>query len=375
MTTTTVDPQVNKCSGTGCDKDATMLCPNCVKLGKSAYFCSQECFAKNWKTHKFSHVVEDGNRQESWLTYRPEFSGFSFSGPLRPHRLSEWRVVPDHILKPDYAIDGIPHSEENKELGHIIIHTPEQIEKIRYVCKLTSEILSIAGKVAKPGVTTDEIDRVVHDACIERNCYPSPLNYNGFPKSCCTSVNEVICHGIPDMRELENGDIVNVDVSCFYDGYHGDMNETWFIGDVDEQSKLLVNTTKESLDLAIKSVRPGILFREIGNVISKHVNKQGLSVVRAYCGHGIGELFHGIPSIPHYAKNRTKGVMKVGNIFTIEPMINLGSYYAMLWDPDEWTATTKDGKRSAQFEHTLLVTETGCEVLTQREWGSYIDRF
>jgi len=321
----------------------------------------------------FSEKIQENN-EYSWLTYRPEFRGFTFSGSLRPSSLSERRVVPDHIGKPDYALDGIPHSEVDRKNGPIVVHTPEQIEKIRYVCKLTSEILSLAGKVARPGVTTDEIDRVVHEACIERNCYPSPLNYNEFPKSCCTSINEVICHGIPDMRELENGDIVNVDVSVFYDGFHGDMNETWFIGEVDEQSKLLVDSTKECLDLAIASVKKGTLFRDIGKVISKYINKKNFQVVRDYCGHGIGELFHGAPSVPHYSNNRTKGVLKPGNVFTIEPMINSGSFHSMLW-PDEWTSTTKDGKRSSQFEHTLLVTETGCEVLTKREWGSYIDRF
>jgi len=245
---------------------------------------------------------------------------------------------------------------------------------MRTVCKYTAEVLATAGKMAKAGTTTDEIDRVVHDECIERNCYPSPLNYKGFPKSCCTSINEAICHGIPDQRELQDGDIVNLDVSVFYDGFHGDMNETWFIGEVDNESRHLVNTTKECLDLAIQAVKPGFFYRDIGNVISKHANKNGLQVVKTYCGHGVGELFHCSPNVPHYAKNRAVGVMKPGHVFTIEPMINLGSWHDVLW-PDNWTAVTRDGRRSAQFEHTLLVVEGGVEVLTTRPWGSYIERF
>eukprot|EP01121_Diplochlamys_sp_Union-15-3_P003641 TRINITY_DN13583_c0_g1_i1.p1 TRINITY_DN13583_c0_g1~~TRINITY_DN13583_c0_g1_i1.p1 ORF type:complete len:229 (+),score=33.21 TRINITY_DN13583_c0_g1_i1:496-1182(+) len=228
--------------------------------------------------------------------------------------------------------------------------------------------------MAKPGVTTDEIDRVVHESIIERGAYPSPLNYKGFPKSCCTSLNEVICHGIPDSRELQDGDICNVDISVFYDGCHGDLNETWLIGNVDEKYKKLVQATYECLELAIQIVKPGELFRNVGNVISKHARQNGFSVVRNYCGHGIGRLFHSAPSVPHYGKNKAFGFMKPGHVFTIEPMINEGVWKDTLW-PDGWTSTTVDGKRSAQFEHTLLVTPDGCEVLTKRIRGTYLDRF
>jgi len=240
--------------------------------------------------------------------------------------------------------------------------------------KLAAEVIEAAGKVAKPGVTTDEIDRVVHEKCIALGCYPSPLNYRKFPKSVCTSVNEVICHGIPDNRELLDGDICNVDVTVFADGVHGDVNETWLIGNVADEHKRLVQTAYECLDFAIKAVRPGQLYREIGNIINKHATKNGCSVVRTYCGHGIGELFHTGPNVPHYANNKAIGVMRPGHIFSIEPMINAGKWGDELW-PDEWTAVTRDGKRSAQFEHTLLVTEDGVEVLTQRRNGSYLDRF
>jgi len=234
--------------------------------------------------------------------------------------------------------------------------------------------LEVAGKVAKPGVTTDEIDRVVHEKCIELGCYPSPLNYRLFPKSVCTSVNEVVCHGIPDSRELEDGDICNVDVTVFVDGVHGDVNETYLIGNVADEQRHLVTTAYECLQIGIKAVRPGQLYREIGNLINKHATQNSCSVVKTYCGHGIGELFHTAPNVPHYANSKAIGVMKPGHIFTIEPMINAGKWADELW-PDDWTAVTRDGKCSAQFEHTLLVTPTGVEVLTQRLHGTYLDRF
>jgi len=244
------------------------------------------------------------------------------------------------------------------------VKSPKQIEALREVCRFGREVLDIAGKAVRVGITTEEIDIIVHQAILERNCYPSPLNYYHFPKSCCTSVNEIICHGIPDSRPLEDGDIVNIDITTYFNGHHGDLNETFLVGNVDPDSVRLINTTRECLEKAIEIVKPGTLYREVGNVISKHAHSQGFSVVRSYCGHGIGELFHAAPSIPHYAKNKAVGVMKPGHVFTIEPMINSGTWHDVLW-PDGWTSATKDGKRSAQFEHTLLVTETGCEVLTK----------
>jgi len=215
----------------------------------------------------------------------------------------------------------------------------------------------------KPGITTDEIDEIVHKATIERNCYPSPLNYRKFPKSVCTSVNEAICHGIPDRRKLVEGDIVNIDVSAYYDGFHGDLNATYPVGEIDEDSKKLIRTTREALDAAIAICKPGVLFRDIGKVIEPIARKDGCSVVRNYTGHGIHELFHCNPNIPHYAKNKAIGSMKPGMAFTIEPMINLGTFEGVHW-PDDWTCTTTDGRRSAQFEETLLITETGVEVIT-----------
>eukprot|EP00211_Chloroparvula_japonica_P017002 CAMPEP_0119125120 /NCGR_PEP_ID=MMETSP1310-20130426/4494_1 /TAXON_ID=464262 /ORGANISM="Genus nov. species nov., Strain RCC2339" /LENGTH=279 /DNA_ID=CAMNT_0007115151 /DNA_START=290 /DNA_END=1126 /DNA_ORIENTATION=- len=276
------------------------------------------------------------------------------------------KALPE-IGRPDYAdhAEGYPKSEVDARHSVITIHTEDEIATMRTVCRLGREVLDIAGRMIKPGVTTEEIDIAVHEACMERQCYPSPLNYRGFPKSCCTSVNEVICHGIPDSRPLEDGDICNVDITVYFQGFHGDLNETFFVGNVDEESKKLVKVTYECLEKAIAKVKPGELYRNIGNVITKHANANGFSVVKSYCGHGIGRLFHTNPNVPHYAKNKAIGVMKPGHIFTIEPMINVGRWQDILW-PDDWTSVTRDGKRSAQFEQTLLVTETGCEILTGR---------
>jgi len=224
--------------------------------------------------------------------------------------------------------------------------------------------LDTAASHIRPGITTDELDEIVHNATIERNAYPSPLNYRGFPKSVCTSVNEVICHGIPDKRKLVEGDIINIDVTAYYQGFHGDLNETYPVGNIDDAAKKLLSTARQCLDDAIKICKPGALFREVGKVIEPIARTNGCAAVRTYTGHGINNLFHTSPNIPHYAKNKAVGSMKPGMCFTIEPMINLGQHWDVLHWPDNWTATTIDGNRSAQFEETLLITETGVEVLT-----------
>lgn len=306
-------------------------------------------------------------QQNETANYNP-FPGFIFSGPLRPHPRSPIRTVPEGIQRPDYADrhDGDPISEmEIRGSTQIKILSKDEIEGLRIACKYGREVLDVAAAMIKPGITTDEIDAAVHEACVERKCYPSPLNYRGFPKSCCTSVNEVICHGIPDKRKLVEGDIVNVDITVYHNGFHGDLNETFFVGKVDDKSVELVRTAYGCLKEALDLVKPGVRYREVGNVIQKHVQSHGFSVVRTYCGHGIHRLFHTTPSIPHYSKNKAVGVMKAGHAFTIEPMINMGKWQDNLW-PDDWTAVTVDGKRSAQFEHTIIVTETGCDILTAR---------
>ena len=192
------------------------------------------------------------------------------------------------------------------------------------------------------------------------------MNYYGFPRSCCTSVNEVICHGIPDTRPLQDGDIINLDVSVYKHGFHSDLNETFLVGSVSESSRALVEATYDSLMKAIEYCKPGAMYREVGNIISGHVEPLGYSVVRSYTGHGVGKVFHSAPNIPHYSKNKCVGFMKPGHVFTIEPMINQGVWKDMTWK-DGWTSTTVDGMRSAQFEHTLVITETGCEILTARK--------
>ncbi|KAI0062292.1 methionine aminopeptidase [Artomyces pyxidatus] len=344
-------------------------CPTCHKLGiQGSFFCGQECFKAGCESpHKVIHNIATPGTQLNDAkngTFNP-FPNFTYSGDIRPvYPLSPKRSVPDHIPRPDYVNDGIPTSE-NRRMGHPPrILNAEEIEKMRKVCKLSREVLDIAASHIRPGITTDELDEIVHQACIERNAYPSPLNYRRFPKSFCTSVNEVICHGIPDQRKLQEGDIVNLDVSLFHDGFHGDLNETYPVGQIDEDSKKLIRTTRKCLDEAIKQCKPGALIRDLGKTIEPIARANGCSVVKTYTGHGINELFHCSPNVPHYAKNKAVGTMKAGMCFTIEPMINLGGNWDEVHWPDNWTATTVDGKRSAQFEETLLITETGVEVLT-----------
>ena len=214
-----------------------------------------------------------------------------------------------------------------------------------------------------PGITTDELDRIGHEFLCDHGAYPSTLGYRGFPKSLCSSVNEVICHGIPDSRRVEDGDIVNIDITAFLDGVHGDTNATFLAGDVDEESRLLVERTREALERGIRAVKPGRRINVIGRVIESYAKRFGYGVVREFTGHGIGSAFHSGLVVPHYDDAMYDDVIEVGMTFTIEPMLNLGTHEWEMWD-DNWTVVTKDGRRSAQFEHTLLVTPDGAEVLT-----------
>ncbi|PBP27615.1 methionine aminopeptidase [Diplocarpon rosae] len=369
MTTETA----KKCIGLDCDNDAgTLQCPTCLKLGtKGSFFCSQDCFKRSWSSHKALHKSK-GNFFRNLIApnavsepdadglYDP-FPSFDYTGLLRAvYPLSPTRKVPRSISYPDYWKDGYPKSE-NTPAGRSKIDILDQAaqEGMRKVCRLAREVLDIAAAAAVPGVTTDYLDEI---------SYPSPLNYGHFPKSVCTSLNEIICHGIPDQRVLLDGDILNIDVTLYHGGYHGDLNETYYIGDkakADPDSVRVVEAARESLNEAIKAVKPGGLFREFGNIIEKYAKSKKCSVIRAYCGHGINDKFHCAPNIPHYAKNKAVGAAKEGMCFTIEPMIALGSYRDKTW-PDDWTSATIDGKRTAQFEHTLLVTADGVEVLTAR---------
>jgi methionyl aminopeptidase len=274
--------------------------------------------------------------------------------------ISPMRTVPEGIGRPSYAETGVPLRWAEPR-----VKSPEIIERMRVAGRMAADVLTLAGQYVRPGLTTDAIDAYVHELTIERNAYPSPLNYNGYPKSVCTSVNEVICHGIPDSRELQDGDIVNLDVTVFYDGVHGDTNATFFVGDVDPESRRLVEVTDECLWRGIQAVVPGRPVSDIGRAIEDHAKKNHYGVVRAFIGHGIGEQFHSDLQILHYYDPGSTTVMRPGMTFTIEPMITLGSWRHVMWD-DGWTAVTSDGRRTAQFEHTLLVTDDGVDVLTRR---------
>eukprot|EP00746_Dinoflagellata_sp_MGD_P027086 gnl/MRDRNA2_/MRDRNA2_16386_c0_seq1.p1 gnl/MRDRNA2_/MRDRNA2_16386_c0~~gnl/MRDRNA2_/MRDRNA2_16386_c0_seq1.p1 ORF type:complete len:491 (+),score=93.76 gnl/MRDRNA2_/MRDRNA2_16386_c0_seq1:111-1475(+) len=288
-----------------------------------------------------------------------------YSGKMRPGKLSARRTVPKHIPRPEYAVSGFPQGEVDAAGGRIEIKSAKDIEGMRAAGRIAREVLDAAGRAVAVGVTTDYIDEIVHNETIARGAYPSPLNYHGFPKSCCTSVNEVIAHGIPDSYKLEDGDIINIDVTVYFGEYHGDLSETFLVGNVDEKGKHLVKVCHDAWQAAIKYCKPGQKYQGIGNVIEGYIEKYGYTTCEGFSGHGIGKLFHTEPDILHFRNKAKFGRMKVGHVFTIEPMINEGSDKWLKWD-DDWTVTTKDGKRSAQFEHTLLITADGVEELTKR---------
>ena len=237
------------------------------------------------------------------------------------------------------------------------------IERMRVASRIAAQSLVAGGEAVKPGATTDEVDRVVHEFLVDHGAYPSTLGYRGFPKSCCTSLNEVICHGIPDSTVIEDGDIVNIDVTAYIDGVHGDTNATFLAGDVSEEDRLLVERTHEATMRAIKAVKPGRELNIVGRVIESYANRFGYGVVRDFTGHGIGRAFHSGLVVVHYDDPTRHEMLEPGMTFTIEPMITLGSVDYDVWD-DGWTVTTKDKSRTAQFEHTILVTDTGSEILT-----------
>jgi methionyl aminopeptidase len=281
------------------------------------------------------------------------------SGSLTPGVVSKALAVPSNIVKPEYVGKKAPTEWTG---GHV--KTADQIEKIRTAGKLAAQAIELAGSSIKVGISTNELDVIVHDFLISNGAYPSTLGYRGFPKSCCTSVNEIICHGIPDDLEIQDGDIVNIDVTAYLDGFHGDSNQTFKVGNVSEEVSLLVDRTKESLDRAIASVMPGRPINVIGRTIESYAKRFGYGVVRDFTGHGIGEAFHSGLVIPHYdAAPLYSNTMEIGMVFTIEPMLTLGTHEWDMW-PDGWTVATKDKSITAQFEHTLVVTESGAQILT-----------
>ena len=281
------------------------------------------------------------------------------AAPVAPGTVSPRRPVPEQIPRPEYVDQPAPARFTGSE-----VKDEETIAKMRVASRLAAQARELVGSHVAPGVTTDELDRVGHEFLCDHGAYPSTLGYRGFPKSLCTSVNEVICHGIPDSRVVEDGDIVNIDVTAYLDGVHGDTNATFLAGDVDAESRELVERTREALQRGINAVRPGRQVNVIGRVIESFARRYGYGVVRDFTGHGIGTAFHSGLIIPHYDEPRFDDVMQVGMTFTIEPMLNLGTHEWEMWD-DDWTVVTRDRRRSAQFEHTLLVTPAGAEVLTQ----------
>ena len=277
---------------------------------------------------------------------------------LTPGRISPRRPVPDSIPRPEYVDKPAPARFTGSE-----VKDADTVARMRVAGRLAAQAMAEVARHIAPGVTTDELDRVGHDFLVQQGAYPSTLGYKGFPKSLCTSVNEVICHGIPDSTELRDGDIVNIDITAFVGDVHGDTDATYLVGDVAEEDRLLVERTREALRRAINAVRPGRPFSVVGRVIESYARRFGYGVVRDFTGHGIGTAFHSGLVVPHYDDPRYSTLMEPGMTFTIEPMLNLGTHEWEMWD-DGWTVVTADGRRSAQFEHTILVTDGGAEILT-----------
>lgn len=280
-------------------------------------------------------------------------------GNLKPGTLSPKLSVPAHIERPEYMFHSGPEVVTASD-----IKTPETVEKIRHAGRIAAQAMEAAAAAIAPGVTTDALDKIAHEYLCDHGAYPSCLGYMGFPKSICTSINEVICHGIPDSTVLNEGDIINLDVTAYIDGVHGDTNATYGVGQIDEESALLIERTRNSMMRAIKAVRPGREVNVLGRVIESYAKRFNYGVVRDYTGHGVGEAFHSGLIIPHYdSAPLYDTVMEVGMVFTIEPMLTLGTIDWQQWD-DGWTVVTKDRSRTAQFEHTLVVTEDGADILT-----------
>lgn len=282
----------------------------------------------------------------------------SVRSPLCPGVLSPTRPVPKSIERPEYV--GRATAREGSEPW---VQSPEVIEKMRVAGRIAAGALAEAGRAVVPGVTTDELDRIAHDYMVDHGAYPSTLGYKGYPKSCCTSLNEVICHGIPDSTVIADGDIVNIDVTAYIHGVHGDTNATFLAGDVSEEHRLLVERTREATTRAINAVKPGRALSIVGRVIESYANRFGYSVVRDFTGHGIATTFHNGLVVLHYDEPSVDTELEPGMTFTIEPMINLGTLDYEIWS-DGWTVATRDRRWTAQFEHTILVTADGAEILT-----------
>ncbi|ANJ27087.1 type I methionyl aminopeptidase [Agromyces aureus] len=280
------------------------------------------------------------------------------AGHLIHGRLSPTRPVPSSIARPEYVGRAAPAQNTGGDR-----YSPDEVEKIRAAGRIAAQAIEAAAAAIRPGVTTDELDRIAHEYVVSHGAYPSTLGYRGYPKSSCTSVNEVICHGIPDDTVLVDGDLVNLDVTAYLDGYHGDLNHTFLVGDASDEASQLVERTREALARGIRAVAPGRQVNVIGRAIEAYAKRFGYGVVRDYTGHGVGRAFHTGLIIPHYDAPQYDTVIEPGMVFTIEPMLTLGSIEWDVW-ADDWTVVTRDRSLTAQFEHTLVVTERGAEVLT-----------
>ncbi|WP_349864516.1 type I methionyl aminopeptidase [Leifsonia sp. WHRI 6310E] len=281
------------------------------------------------------------------------------AGRLIPGRVSAMRPVPSHIARPEYV--GKPSPAPNTRGD---VYTPDEIALIRESGRIAAQAIALVGEAVRPGVTTEELDAIGHEFLIANDAYPSTLGYRGYPKSICSSVNEVVCHGIPDDTVIDDGDIVNIDITAYKNGFHGDSNQTFIAGAASEEVTLLVERTREALNRGIKAVAPGRQVNVIGRAIESYAKRFGYGVVRDFTGHGVGAAFHSGLIIPHYDSAPVyDDVMEVGMVFTIEPMLTLGTHEWDMW-ADDWTVVTRDRSITAQFEHTLVVTERGAEVLT-----------
>jgi methionyl aminopeptidase len=278
--------------------------------------------------------------------------------PVLAGQISPRRAVPAHIPRPEYVDQPAPARFTGSE-----VKDAETIERMRIAGRIAAQALAEAGRNVVPGVTHDELDRIGHEFLLDHDAYPSTLGYRGFPKSLCTSANEVICHGIPDSRVVEDGDIVNIDITAFIGGVHGDTNATFLTPGVSDEVRQLVERTEESLRRAIAAVKPGRQFNVIGRVIESYAKRFGYGVVREFTGHGIGTAFHSGLIVAHFDDPAHDSLIETGMTFTIEPMLNLGTHEWEMWS-DDWTVVTRDRRASAQFEHTLLVTDSGAEILT-----------
>jgi len=320
-------------------------------------------YRKLWQSAEKSGILKIAN--DSFKTPNASFSVLRHLRSyeeVRPEIVKGSRKIPKHIKQPEYA--STPYGVPPPVTKQIEIKTPDQIARMRDSCLLVRDVMDSALAIIRPGLTSDELDAFIHDAIVSRDAYPSPLQYRNYPRSTCISVNNVVCHGIPDSRAFRDGDLVSVDITAFLNGYHGDHCRTFLVGDVDPSGQRLVQGAERCRDAGVAVCGPGVSFNEIGQVVEELATSLGFTLVPYFNGHGIGEYFHGPPDIKHYANDSPRQLMSPGMTFTVEPVVCEGNGDEIRILDDGWTAVTIDGTRAAQFEHTVLITTTGVEILT-----------